>query len=104
MIFRLRSLLDTVSLHYDGQRVMIVAHQVVVLCLRYIMENLSEEEVLAIDRAGDVANCGVTEYRFDPAAGKDGKLSLVSYNLTSPLVVDATPVTSAPDKMVAARG
>jgi ribonuclease H / adenosylcobalamin/alpha-ribazole phosphatase len=104
VILRLRSLLDTVSLHYGGRPVMIVAHQVVVLCLRYILENLTEDEILAIDQLGDVSNCGVTEYRFDPAAGKDGNLVLVEYNVTAPLEQDATPVTSAPDAMIAARG
>jgi ribonuclease H / adenosylcobalamin/alpha-ribazole phosphatase len=104
VIFRLRSLMDTISLHYSGRRVMIVAHQVVVLCMRYILEHLNEEQVLAIDRAGDVANCSITEYRFDPAAGKDGNLVLVRYNVTAPVEEAAVPVTSAPDKMVAARG
>lgn len=104
VIFRLRSLLDTVSLHYGGQRVMIVAHQVVVLCLRYVIENLTEAEVLAIDKAGDVANCAITEYRFDPSAGRDGNLVLARYNVTAPMEAQATPVTQAPDKMVAARG
>lgn len=104
VIFRLRALMDTVSLHYGGQRVMIVAHQVVVLCLRYIIENLSEAEVLAIDREGDVANCSITEYRFAPTGSRDGKLMLAQYNLTAPMSEHATPVTAAPDKMVAARG
>lgn len=104
VILRLRSLMDTVSLHYGGRPVMIVAHQVVVLCLRYIIENLTEDEVLAIDKLGDVSNCGVTEYRFDPQTGKAGNLVLVEYNITAPLEDDATPVTSAPDAMVAARG
>lgn len=104
VIFRLRALLDTVSLHYGGRRVMIVAHQVVVLCLRYIVENLTEAEILAIDRQGDVANCAITEYRHDPAAGPDGGLVLARYNVTAPMEQDATPVTAAPDKMVAARG
>jgi ribonuclease H / adenosylcobalamin/alpha-ribazole phosphatase len=104
VILRLRSLLDTVSLHYGGRPVMIVAHQVVVLCLRYILENLSEAEILAIDKQGDVSNCGVTEYRFDPAAGKGGNLVLAAYNVTAPLHEDETAVTSAPDAMVAARG
>ena len=76
VILRLRSLLDTVSLHYAGRRVMIVAHQVVVLCLRYVLETLDEEAILAIDRAGDAANCSITEYRFDPDAGKSGTLVL----------------------------
>ena len=104
VIFRLRALMDTVSLHYGGRRVMIVAHQVVVLCLRYVIENLSEGEILAIDKAGDIANCAITEYRFDPAAGKDGNLVLARYNVTAPMEAEATPVTQAPDKMVAARG
>jgi hypothetical protein len=77
---------------------------VVVLCLRYVIENLSEEEILAIDREGDVANCAITEYRLDAAAGGDGKLVLARYNVTAPLTEQATPVTAAPDKMVAARG
>ena len=104
VILRLRSLLDTVSLHYGGRPVMIVAHQVVALCLRYIIENLSESEILAIDKLGDISNCGVTEYRFDPAAGKDGNLVLAAYNITAPMEEDHTAVTSAPDAMVAARG
>ena len=69
VIFRLRAVLDTISLHYADRRVMIVAHQVVVLCLRYIIESMTEAEILAIDRKGDVANCAITEYRLDPAQG-----------------------------------
>lgn len=104
VIFRLRALMDTVSLHYGGRRVMIVAHQVVVLCLRYIIENLTEAEILAIDKLGDVANCAITEYRFDPSIGRDGGLVLARYNVTAPMEAEATPVTAAPDEMVAARG
>jgi len=104
VIFRLRALMDTVSLHYGGRRVMIVAHQVVVLCLRYVIENLSEAEVLAIDKAGDVANCAITEYRFDPAQGRDGGLVLSRYNVTAPMEQGHTAVTAEPDRMVAARG
>lgn len=103
VILRLRSLLDTVSLHYGGRRVMIVAHQVVVLCLRTIIENLGEREILAIDRQGDVANCAITEYCLDPEAGGDGTLRLSRYNVTAPMAGDV-PVTREPDAMVAARG
>lgn len=63
-IFRLRSLMDTALLHYGGRRVMTVAYQAVVLCLRYVIEGLSEDEALQIYRSGDVANCSITEYRF----------------------------------------
>lgn len=104
VIFRLRSLMDTIALHYAGRRVMIVAHQVVVLCLRYIIENLDEAGILAIDAQADVANCSVTEYRFDRHAGKGGNLVLARYNITAPIEAEAEAVTRAPDPIVAARG
>jgi probable phosphoglycerate mutase len=71
--------------------------------LRYLLENLTEAEILAIDRAGDVANCGVTEYRFDPSVGKDGHLVLHRYNFVAPLERAGGPVTAEPDAPVAAR-
>jgi probable phosphoglycerate mutase len=43
------------------KRVLVVAHQVVVLCMRYLLENMDEARILAIDAEGDVANCAVTE-------------------------------------------
>ncbi|HEU0043704.1 histidine phosphatase family protein [Sphingomonas sp.] len=104
VIFRLRSCMDTIALHHGGKRVMIVAHQVVVLCMRYVIEGMSEDEILAIDKAGDVANCSVTEYAFEPSETGDGKLSLVRYNAVAAVEESAAPVTSAPDAAVAARG
>jgi broad specificity phosphatase PhoE len=103
VILRLRSALDTLSLHYAGKRVMIVSHQVVVLCMRYLLENMTEEEILAIDSAGDVANCSVTEYRLDPDCGPNGELRLVRYNFIAPLERAGAPVTTEPDAAVAAR-
>jgi probable phosphoglycerate mutase len=103
VILRLRSALDTISLHYAQRRVLIVAHQVVVLCLRYLLESLDEARLMAIDAEGDVVNCGITEYAFDPEAGPDGALSLLRYNFAAPLVQAHAPVTSAPDAPVAAR-
>ena len=105
VIFRLRAVMDTIALHYAGRRVMIVAHQVVVLCLRYIVETLTEDEILAIDREGDVANASVTDYRFDPAAGHDGGLSLVAYNRVTALEQDAdAEITAEPERTRAVRG
>jgi 2,3-bisphosphoglycerate-dependent phosphoglycerate mutase len=103
VILRLRSALDTISLHHSGCRVLIVAHQVVVLCLRYLLETMTEEQILAIDAERDVANCSVTEYAFDPAQGKGGRLVLQTYNFVAPLLREGAPVTAAPDAPVAAR-
>jgi broad specificity phosphatase PhoE len=97
VILRLRSALDTILLQYRGRRVLIVGHQVVVLCLRYLLERMTEQEILAIDAQGDVANCAVTEYAFDPAAGREGGLVLQRYNFVAPLERADTPVTAKPD-------
>ncbi len=96
VILRLRSVVDTISLHYSGQRVLIVAHQVVVLCLRYLIEKMDEKTVLDIDAQGDVANCSVTEYAFNPQSD-GGSLSLLKYNFVAPLERDGAPVTFDPD-------
>src|SRR5688500_13799753 len=100
VILRLRSVLDTLSLHHSepGSRVLIVAHQVIVLCFRYLIEGMTEEEILAVDRAADVANCGVTEYALEPADGPPGtrrmKLRLAAYNFVAPLEEAGAPVTA----------
>ena len=103
VILRLRSALDTIGLHHEGRRILIVAHQVVVLCLRYLLENLTEAEILAIDAEGDVANCGVTEYAYAPEAGPDGGLALVRYNLVAPLQAEGTAVPAEPEAKAAAK-
>jgi 2,3-bisphosphoglycerate-dependent phosphoglycerate mutase len=103
VILRLRGALDTISLHHGGRRVLILTHQVVVLCMRYLLENLTEDAILAIDRQGDVANCAVTEYRFEPGLGPHGGLALERYNFVTPLEEAGAPVTSEPDLNVAAR-
>ena len=103
VILRLRSALDTVSLHYPGKRVLVIAHQVVVLCFRYIIENLDEEAILAIDAEGRVANCSVTEYGLQAGQGPTGRLLLQRYNFVAPIASEGTPVTSSPDAKVASR-
>jgi broad specificity phosphatase PhoE len=103
VILRLRSALDSISLHHGGARVLVVAHQVVVLCLRYLIENMTEEQILGIDAEVDVANCGVTEYAFDPQQGRRGALVLVRYNFVAPLLAEGTPVTDRPDAAAGAR-
>jgi len=102
VILRLRSVLDTVSLHYGGKRVLLVGHQVVVLCMRYLLEDLEEKAILAVDAQGDVANCGVTEYSFKAEQDGPGQLVLERYNFVAPLEREGTPVTSMPDAKVTA--
>jgi broad specificity phosphatase PhoE len=100
VVLRLRSVLDSISLHYAGARVLIVAHQVVVLCLRYLLENMDESTVLSIDKEGDVANCSITEFAVETG---DGSMRLIRYNFVAPLTLQGAPVTKEPDDSGAAR-
>ncbi len=70
VVQRLRAVVDRVLIRHEGQRVMIVAHEVVIYCMRYIIENMDEAQILAIDAAGDIGNCSVTEYRCDAASDR----------------------------------
>ena len=97
VILRLRSVLDTITREYRRERLLIVGHQVIVNCFRYLLERLTEEHILALDRAADVPNCSVTAYEFDPLAGRAGKLSLALVNFVAPLEEAGAPVTAAPD-------
>ena len=77
VVLRLRSILDTVCREYCDERVLIVAHKVIVNWFRYLLEQLDEEAILAVDQTGDIPNCSITKCCFDPDAGARGKLVLV---------------------------
>jgi probable phosphoglycerate mutase len=96
VILRLRSAFESICLHYADKRVLIISHQVVVLCMRNLIEKLDEKALLNIDAQGDVANCAITEYqRTEDADASD--LVLRRYNFVAPLQQEGTPVTAAPD-------
>ena len=98
VILRLRSLLEMVTREHGGQRVLVVGHQVIVNCMRYLIECLDEAQILAIDRRGDVPNCGVTSYVYDPDSD-----ALVPdlVNFVAPLRQAGAPVTMEPDALAA---
>lgn len=103
VILRLRSGLEMISREFCDDRVLVVAHSVVVLCLRYIIEHMTEEQILAIDRENEIANCSVTRYDNDTAGTKHGRLVLTEFNFVAPLEHEGAPVTRAPDVVTGAR-
>ena len=103
VILRLRSALNTINLHYCDRRVLIVCHQVVVLCLRYILEELTEEEILRIDKQAEILNCGICIYDFEPAADGFARPKLEAWNLGAPLEQEGAPETAEPDLVTGAR-
>ena len=103
VILRLRSAFEMISREYCGERVLLVVHSVVVLCMRYLIEHMTEEQILEIDRANEIANCSVTSYRLDDSAPPHGQLRLDLFNFVAPLEEAGAPVTSKPDARVAVK-
>jgi broad specificity phosphatase PhoE len=97
VILRLRSVIDTMTREYRGERVLIVAHQVIVNCFRYLLERMNEAQILELDRKADVPNCAVMHYEFDRMQGKNGKLVTRLINFVAPLTEAGTPITTEAD-------
>jgi broad specificity phosphatase PhoE len=103
VILRLRSMLNTINLHYCNKRVLIVCHQVVVLCFRYILEQLDEATILKIDKQADVLNCGISAYDFEADAKGTCVPALELWNFGAPLEAEGAPKTSEPDAVAGTR-
>ncbi len=97
VILRVRSIVEVLRRDHVEDRVLIVAHQVIVNCFRYLLECMDEAKVLEVDREADVPNCGITEYGLDRKL-PDPRFSLRTTNLVLPLVEAGAPVTTAPDE------
>jgi len=93
VILRLRSFVEVLRRDYAQRRVVVVSHQVIVNCLRYLLERLDERTILDIDSQGDVPNCSITEYEGTP----DGMV-LVCANFTGHLEEASAPITRASDQ------
>jgi len=100
---RVRSALDSVTREHAGERLLIVAHQVVVLMFRYVLEHMTEQEILAVDRAYQLANCSVTTYVHDRHVGSTGGMRLERFDETTHLDEVGAPVTAEPDTPLGAR-
>jgi 2,3-bisphosphoglycerate-dependent phosphoglycerate mutase len=94
---RVRSVLDSVTREHAGERVMIVAHQVVILMFRYVLERLTERDILDISRQEEILNCSITTFLHDPSLGRNGGMRLSRYNEAVALEEAGTEVTAEPD-------
>lgn len=72
---RVAAALADLERDHPGQRLWLVAHDAVVLVLRYLLEALTVEEVAAVMAAGPVLNASIT--RFDAVRGT---LRMTGYN------------------------
>ncbi len=73
------------------------------LCFRYILEELDEQAILAIDKQADVLNCGIAAYDFEPDAKGLCIPELSLWNHGAPLEEEGAPKTAEPDVMTGTR-
>jgi hypothetical protein len=71
--------------------------------MRYILEELDETGILAIDRQAEVLNCGICAYDFEEDAKGLCLPSLVLWNHGAPLEADGAAKTAEPDAMAGTR-
>jgi broad specificity phosphatase PhoE len=79
VVLRVRSFLRDVGSCPAPDRVWVFTHQAVVTCFRYVLEGLTEEQLLAVDRDVVMANGATTTYR----RGAGGVPELVAYASTA---------------------
>ena len=103
VILRLRSALNTINLHYADKRVLVVCHQVVVLCMRYILEELTEAEILSIDKQAEILNCGIAAYDFQRNEDALCIPTLSLWNHGAPMDEQGAARTAEPDMMTGSR-
>lgn len=75
VVLRVRSLVTDIGTQYPESRVWIFTHQAVIMAFRYVLESLSEADILRVDGETPLGNCSITRFR----PGDDGALELVSY-------------------------
>jgi broad specificity phosphatase PhoE len=103
VILRLRSALNTINLHYCNRRVLVVCNQVVVLCMRYILEDLDEAAILRIDKQADILNCGICAYDFEESDNGLCVPTLALWNHGAPMEDEGAPKTSEPETVSGTR-
>jgi broad specificity phosphatase PhoE len=90
---RVRSLLADLREGYAGKRVWLFTHQAVIMSFRYVLEDLTEQELLEIDRTTDLPNCSITSYR----SSEDG-VDLVKFADTTAVEEAQAPTTAEPSR------
>jgi probable phosphoglycerate mutase len=73
---RLRALLGDLRRDHEGRRVLLFGHDALVFLLRYLVEGLTEAELMALTREHVIANCSVTGWSADA----DGRLTPDGFN------------------------
>lgn len=90
VVLRLRSLLADLDREHAGQEVLLVCHDALILLFRYILQGLTEAELLDLAATTSVLNASVS--RFERPAGT-GAWELAGFNMVDHLAEQDVPVT-----------
>ena len=92
VVLRVRSLLADLRHGFDGARVWLFTHQAVIMSYRYVLDGLSEDQLMEIDRTSQIGNVSLSTY----LRRNGGSLELDVFGDTS--IVDArdAEVTAEP--------
>jgi broad specificity phosphatase PhoE len=88
VVLRVRSLLADLREVADGSRVWLFSHQAVIMSFRYVLEGLTEHDLLEIDRENRLGNASMTRYRRGPRG-----FDLLEFADTSAVEADTAAVT-----------
>jgi broad specificity phosphatase PhoE len=87
---RLRSVLDELNSLGSGHRVLLVCHDALIMLFRYVLEGMTEKELLDLAASTSVLNASIT--RFVRPAG-EGPWTLESFNVADHLTEQGVAVT-----------
>jgi len=93
---RVRGLLAELRTAPQPMRVVVFSHQAVLFVMRYVVEGLTEQEILQIDRTTRFHNGGITSYE----RAADGQLRLVEHDAIGHLNEHGAPATAGHDTHV----
>jgi broad specificity phosphatase PhoE len=90
---RIRSLLEEVDRDCDGSRVLVVAHDAVILLVRYVCERMTEPHILELARSEPLLNASITTL---VRPGGVGRWTLGRHNDVGHLLAANAPITEHP--------
>lgn len=93
---RVRGLLAELRDAREPLRVAVFSHQAVLFVTRYVVEGLTEREILDVDRTTRFHNGGVTWYERD----RNGRLRLIEHDAIGHLEEHGAPATAGHDTHV----
>ena len=89
---RVRDVVRDLRESYAGERVLITSHQAVIMNFRFVLEGLTERELLAVDAGPPLVNCSLTRYVRGPHG-----LALEVFNDPQTVASMGEKVTKEPD-------